>query len=376
MDNLVGRTVPQPSGYSAFIPSNICNVNFEFTEGILKSAHDAALAVGKLDGISKLLPDIDFFLFMYIRKDATHSSNIEGTQATLIESIEEEAKVSSEIPKDVLDIAQYIKAMNKGFENLGKFPVSNRFIRILHKELMEGGRESHYSDPGNFRTSQNWIGGRTPEKASFVPPPPAEVLRAMGDLEKFIHRRDNILPIIKAGIIHSHFETIHPFLDGNGRTGRLLITFFLNEECLLEKPILFLSSFFMRYRSDYYNCLMAYHNGDYQKWIEFFLSGVASIANESIKTANSIVEIRERDMKKISGLSKRASETALRIYPNLFALPIVNVANVMEWGKLTRRGAAGVINRFVEMGILKPRNPDKTYGRSYEYGEYLMVFVD
>ncbi len=266
--------------------------------------------------------------------------------------------------------------MNKGFENLEQIPVSNRFIRLLHKELMEGGRESHYSDPGNFRTSQNWIGGKSLREASFVPPPPSEVLRAMGDLEKFIHRRDNILPIIKAGIIHSHFETIHPFLDGNGRTGRLLITFFLNKEGLLEKPILFLSSFFIEHRQYYYDCLISYHNGDYTKWIDFFLNGVTETANKSIKTANKIVGIRERDMKKISGLSKRASQTALKIYPNLFALPIVNTTKIMEWGGLTRAGAQSVVNRFIKMDILKSRDPDKTYGRSYVYEEYLRVFAN
>ncbi|MCY3973702.1 MAG: Fic family protein [Candidatus Dadabacteria bacterium] len=376
MENVIGRNIGQLEGYNAFVPSNVCDIKFELTEDTLKGAHDAALAVGKLDGVSKLLPDIDFFLFMYIRKDATHSSNIEGTQATLIESIEQEAKVSSKIPEDVSDIIQYIKAMNKGFESLERIPISNRFIRLLHKELMEGGRESHYSDPGNFRTSQNWIGGKTPQKASFVPPPPSEVNRLMGELETFLHRRDNIPPIVKAGIIHAHFETIHPFLDGNGRTGRLLITFFLSEQKMLEKPILFLSSFFMGYRREYYDGLMSYHNGEYKKWIDFFLFGVAQTANESIGVAERIVKIRESDMAKISGLSRRASETALRIYPNLFALPIVNVAKVAEWGGLTRTGAQKVINRFVDMGILKPRDPDKNYGRSYEYEEYLRVFVD
>ncbi len=375
MANLIGKSLPQPEGYKAFVPENLCDIEFLFAPETVKSAHNATLAVGRLDGISRLLPDIDFFLFMYIRKDATHSSNIEGTQATLIESLEREAEVSSDLPDDVSDIAQYIKAMNKGLESLEQLPISNRFIRLLHRELMEGGRQSHFSDPGNFRVSQNWIGGKNPQEAVFVPPPPSEVIGAMGNLEEFIHRRDNIPPIIKAGIIHAHFEMIHPFLDGNGRTGRLLITFFLHKERLLEKPILFLSSYFMKHRSDYYDCLLAYHGGDCQKWIGFFLDGVTETAGESIKTADKIVKIRERDMKKISGLSKKASETALKVYPNLFKLPILNVAKVMKWGGLTRAGAQSVVNRFVDMGILKPRDPDKTYGRSYVYEEYLRVFV-
>lgn len=375
MVNVIGKSVAQPEGFKAFIPENICEVEFRFPPEIARKAHDAALLTGKLDGISRLLPDIDFFLFMYVRKDATHSSNIEGTQATLIESIEEEARVSSDLPDDVSDIRQYIKAMNKGFETLERLPIGGRFIRVLHGELMRGGRQTHFSDPGNFRTTQNWIGGGSPREATFVPPPPHQLGGAMADLERLIHRRDNIPPIVKAGIVHAQFETIHPFLDGNGRTGRLLVTFFLRNEGLLEKPILFLSSYFMRRRGDYYDGLNSYHGGDYRKWIDFFLDGIMETAREAIETAEKITEIRERDMKKISGLSKKASETALKIYPNLFALPIVNIAKVMEWGGLTRAGAQKVVNRFTEMEILKPRDPDRTYGRSFEYERYLRVFV-
>ena len=376
MKNPIGQTLKLPKmGCEAFIPADICKIKFEFTEAVLKKAHDAALVLGQLNGVSRHLPDIDFFLSMYIRKDATHSSNIEGTQATLIDSVADNAGVKKSIPEDVVDINQYIKAMHKGFSILETLPISSRFIRTLHKELMFGGRESHHSDPGHFRASQNWIGGASIRTARFVPPPPSEVENAMSCLEKFIHRQDTIPPLIKAGLIHSHFETIHPFLDGNGRSGRLLITFYLNKEKLLQKPILFLSSFFWRHRQSYYDCLDNYRRGDYLGWIDFFLSGVEDIANESIATIDKITELRERDMQKIMTLSKRASTTALKIYPNLFALPIVSVAQVAQWSGLTHAGAQGVIDRFIEMGILKLRNPDKKYGRFYEYTKYLKVFA-
>ena len=383
--HIIGRIINQRKGYKAFIPTDICNIKFKFHPPILSKANEAVHLIGKLDGISRLLPDIEFFLLMYMRKDATSSSNIEGTQATLIDSIEQEANVESAeqeanaesfMPNDVLDITQYIKAMNKGFENLDQLPISNRFIQILHKELMDGGRKTSHANPGNFRTSQNWIGGRNLKEAHFIPPPPLQVGQAMGELERFIHRPDDILPLIKAGIMHAHFETIHPFLDGNGRTGRLLITFFLHQINLLEKPILFLSSYFMENRQTYYDKLNAYHRGDYSEWLLFFLNGVIQIANESISIIDKVVAIRERDMAKIASFSKMATETTLKVYPHLFGLPIVSVATVMEWGNLSRPGAQKVIDRLVEKDILTLRNPNQKYRKSYVYQEYLNVFTE
>src|SRR3990167_638037 len=224
----IGVYKAQPQCFKAFIPHSFPpRDGFNFNQNLLKKNNEATRLLGKLDGITKLLPDADFFLLMYLRKDAASSSQMEGTQATMIDAIEAEAKVNTNIPKDVDDILHYIKALNYGMKRMvdDDFPVSLRFVRELHAKLMDQARATHFSDPGEFRKSQNWIGGTRPDNARFVPPPVSEMHRALTDLERFIHADDSTLTLIKAALIHSQFETIHPFLDGNGRTGRMLITF-------------------------------------------------------------------------------------------------------------------------------------------------------
>jgi Fic family protein len=250
-----------------------------------------------------------------------------------------------------------------------------RLVRELHKELMYKARATHFSDPGEFRKSQNWIGGTRPDNARFVPPPVIEMLASLGELEKFMHAEDTIPTIIKAGLIHAQFETIHPFLDGNGRTGRMLIIFYLWKEGFLEKPVLFLSSYFKRHQQIYYEKLEDYHDGMVNEWIDFFLDGVIEIANEAIDIVGKITVLREKDMAKIQTLGKRASESAVKVMPKLYVLPIVNLATVQEWTGFTRAGAQTVINRFMEKGILIPKDRDKKYGQSYVYKEYLDIFV-
>lgn len=202
----VGYLIQQSGGYKAFVPERFPPVEgFHFSTKLIQKASQATLLLGKLDGITQLLPDVDFFLFMYIRKDAASSSEIEGTQATMIDAIEAEAGTSDKLPEDVNDILHYIKALNYGLKRLKDFPLSNRFLCELHKELMKKARSSHFADPGNFRKSQNWIGGTAPGNAHFVPPPPQELPRALADLEQFFHAQDDLPPILKAGIIHVHF---------------------------------------------------------------------------------------------------------------------------------------------------------------------------
>ena len=255
-------------------------------------------------------------------------------------------------------------------------PISLRFVRELHEKLMNQARSSHFCDPGEFRKSQNWIGGTKPDNARFVPPPVVEMHQALNDLEHFIHQKDNILTFIKAGIIHSQFETIHPFLDGNGRTGRMPITFYLHQEELLDRPVLFLSSFFKKHQELYYEKLASYHNGKASEWIEFFLDGVIEIANEAMDIAHKITELREQDMAKIQALGKRASESAILILPKLYGQPVVNVALIQRWTGFTRITAQAAINRFIDLGILMPKNKDKKYGRSYIYKTYIDIFSD
>jgi Fic family protein len=373
----IGENIKQKKGFEAFIPSPFpLKEGFNFDPKILKKDNEATRLLGKLDGITKLLPDADFFLLMYLRKDAASSSQIEGTRATMIDAIEADVNIKANIPEDVDDILHYIKALNYGIKRVktDDFPMTLRFIRELHKQLMHKARATHFSDPGEFRKSQNWIGGTRPDNARFVPPPVDDMQRSLNDLEKFIHSSDTLPTIIKAGLVHAQFETIHPFLDGNGRTGRMLITFYLWKEGYLEKPVLFLSSFFKKYQKLYYEKLFGYHNGNVSDWIDFFLDGVIEIANEAIDIVDKITLLRYKSTMKIQKLGKRASESASLVLPNLYGQPIVNINVIQNWTGFTRAGAQTVVDRFIKMGILSPKNKDIKYGQSYIYKEYVEIF--
>lgn len=376
----LGKIIKQNQGYEAFIPLPFPpQEGFSWDCRLLKKADEATRLLGKLDGITKLLPDADFFLRMYLRKDAASSSQIEGTRATMIDAIEAEAKVRANVPADVDDILHYIQALNYGMKRMVEddFPLSLRFIRELHAKLMDQARATHFSDPGEFRKSQNWIGGTRPDNAVFVPPPVPDMHRALDDLERYLHSQDATLTLIKAALIHAQFETIHPFLDGNGRTGRMLITFYLWKEGYLEKPVLFLSSFFKKYQDLYYDRLHGYQrHGKVVEWVDFFLEGVIEIAQEAIQIVGKITALREAGMLKIQKLGKRASESAALVLPRLYGQPIVNVALVQKWTGFTRAGAQTVINRFMSMGILTPKDADKKYGQSYIYRKYTDIFAD
>jgi Fic family protein len=379
MWKILGHTVKQSSGYSAFIPTSFPPGPLPALPSKIELLHGKAMhLVGKLDGISQLLPDKDFFLLMFMRKEATSSSQIEGTQATMTDAIEAEVLPKSSQADDVEDILHYIRALNYGLSRFKTLPLSVRFIRELHEQLMLGARATQNPFPGDFRYSQNWIGGTNPINARFVPPPPYEVPRTLGDLEKFIHEKeDNISPLIKAALIHSQFETIHPFTDGNGRTGRLLVTLFLWQEQLLDLPLLYLSEFFKKNQQTYYERLQGYHSdpAEIEPWIEFFLEGIISTANSSIQIASHIISLREIDMAKVHKLGKTSASTAVEILRNLFKQPIINISKIQEWSNIkTRAGAQKVIDRFVEMGILRPRDPTKNYAKTYEYYKYLEIF--
>lgn len=373
----IGKNIQQKEGFKAFVPNGFPpKSGFIFNSKILKKNDQATRLLGKLDGITKLLPDSDFFILMYLRKDASSSSQIEGTNATMIDAIEAEAKINNNVPEDVDDILHYIKALNYGIGRMQNddFPLTLRFVRELHGKLMDQARSTHFSDPGEFRKSQNWIGGTRPDNAKFVPPPVIEMKKSLDDLERFFHSNDTTLTLIKAGIIHAQFETIHPFLDGNGRTGRMLITFYLWKEGFLEKPVLFLSSFFKKHQKLYYEKLFGYHNGQINDWVEFFLDGVIEIANEAIEIVGDITKLRDEDMNKIQKLSTRASLSASTILPHLYGQPIVNVSLIQKWTGFTRAGSQRVIDRFIKLKILFPKDKDKKYGQSYVYKDYLDIF--
>jgi Fic family protein len=372
---LLGKNIKQLQGYNAFIPNAFPPAELlQFSPAILAKAAEAERLVGKLDGITHTLPNADFYLSMYVAKDATCSSQIEGTRATMLDAIEMEAGVNN-TETDAQDILHYIKALNHGIGRLKEFPFSLRFIRELHKELMTNARGSQFADPGEFRRSQNWIGGTKPDNAAFVPPPVEEMLKALDDLEKFIHD-DTLMPILQVALLHAQFETIHPFLDGNGRTGRLMITLFLYQKAILEKPVLFLSSFFKKHQQLYYDRLNNYHNSNAEPWLHFFLDAVIETAKESIEVSKKITVLRESDMLKIQALGKREAASGIRLLQFLFTSPVVTSTTVASHVGFTRAGTQKMIDRFVALGILQPRDASAKYGRRYIYGAYVEIFSE
>lgn len=370
-----GNYVQQPQGYKAFIPGQFPDKDLlAFSASIITKGAQAERLIGKLDGITHTLPDADFFLSMYKIKDATSSAQIEGTKATMMDALEMRAGLNVN-ETDADDILFYMKALAYGTERLQEFPFTLRFIKELHKELMTGARTSHFSDPGQYRRSQNWIGGATLQTASFVPPPVDEMNKALGDLEKFIHN-ETLMPVLQAGLLHAQFETIHPFLDGNGRTGRLLITLFLFKRAVLEKPVLFLSSFFKKNQQLYYNKLDAYHHNKTEEWLHFYLDGVIETAHNSIETSKKITDLRENDMRKIQALGKREATSGVKFLQELFKEPLVSITLVTKSMGFGRSGAMKLIDRFIEMDILKQLDETVKYGKTYAYKKYIEIFSE
>ena len=376
----IGVYRPQPEGFKAFVLEPFPPKDtLVFSSAIQQKHAEAMRLLGKLDGITALLPDRDYFLEMFVRKDASSSSQIEGTQASISDAIEAlNIERRNDLPQDVDDILHYIEALDYGLERAKDFPFSLRFIRELHEKLMTGARNTHNPFPGEFRRTQNWIGGTRPDNARFVPPPIREMNQALNDLEKFIHADDEYLPLIKAGLLHAQFETIHPFLDGNGRTGRMLVTMFLWHRRLLEMPVLYLSTYFKKHQETYYEKLNAYHseNGNAEEWVEFFLDGVIDIANSSIETCRKITELRERDMRKAQKLGKATAPKTLDMIRFLYKMPTVGIADVVNQTGYSRPSAYKLIDRLVDMNILYPADENDGYGKKYTYKDYVEVFAE
>ncbi len=375
----IGRYIKQREGFKSFTPFDFPpKGGFSISSKLHKKHEEAIRLVGKLDGITRLLPDKDFFLLMFIKKDAAYSSQIEGTKATLQDAVaapvtEEKSRLHS----DVDDIVHYVEAVNYGIERTKTLPISLRLMREIHEKLMVGARATQHAYPGEFRNSQNWIGGKTPSDASFVPPAPGDMHKALDDLEKFIHAKDDYPSLIRAGFLHAQFETIHPFTDGNGRTGRMLIAMYIHQSGLLELPVLYLSSYFKKYQKLYYQKLQGYHDEDtnIDAWLEFFLEGVAEIADASIETCARITVLRDRDFAKMQKLGRTSAESTLEIVRKLFSQPIVGVAEIMKWTGFTPQGAYNVIERLKDLKILESlANAD--YGQKYVYADYYEIFDD
>ncbi len=339
---------------------------------------EADYALGRLDGAILTLPNPELFVFMYVRKEAVLSSQIEGTQSSLQNLLAAEARLADpDAPADVAEVVNYVRAMNHGLARLAELPVSVRLIREIHEVLMRGVRGGEL-EPGELRTSQNWIGpgGCTLAEATFVPPPPQEVPRALADLEKFLHDGTGLPPLIQVGLAHAQFETIHPFLDGNGRIGRLLITFLLTEKKLLARPVLYLSHYFKRRRAEYYDRLQAVRDtGDWEGWLDFFLRGVAEVSREATHTAAAILRMREEYRSKITDRLGRAAGSGHRIMDRLFDHPIVTVARVRQWLGVTPAGANNLVRRLVEIGLLR-ETTGYARNRRFRFEPYVKLFEE
>jgi Fic family protein len=374
-----GRYIRQLSGYRAFIPAPLPPAPPVNLDGPLrKLLSDADRALGRLDGSVLTIPDPDLFVYMYIRQEAVFSSQIEGTQSSLQDLLAAEADIfSAERPGDVDELVNYVRAMNSGLSWLERLPVSIRLIRNIHGELLAGVRGANKM-PGEIRISQNWIGSGLVDlqDATFVPPPPAEVGNALANLETFLHAQDDIPLLIKIGLAHAQFETIHPFLDGNGRVGRLLITFLLCERGVLLKPVLYLSAFFKRHRSEYYDRLQAVREtGDWEQWLEFFLRGVIEVSQQAVETARAIQALRERHRNAITEELGRGAANGHRVLERLYTRPIVSVEDVRVITGTTYAAANQLVTRFQELGILTEFTGQKRY-RRFRYDSYISLFHD
>ena len=372
-----GRYITQATGYRAFMPAPLPPQPALVLGGELQGLLSAAdRALGRLDGSVLTLPNPDLFVFMYVRKEAVLSSQIEGTQSSLQDLLAAEAQLFEQtLPRDVDEVIHYVRAMNRGLARLAELPVSVRLIREIHAELMRGVRGGKLQ-PGELRTRQNWIGpiGCTLANATYVPPPPDAVPAALGDLENFLHANDELPPLVKIALAHVQFETIHPFLDGNGRVGRLLITFLITERGVLGKPVLYLSHYFKQHRQAYYEHLQAVRDqGAWEAWLAFFLRGVIEVAGEAAETARRILQLREQHRAAITAQLGRAAGNGHKVLESLFDRPIVAVKDVQKMTGTTYAAANSLVSRLVKLGVLNEMT-GHARNRRFRYAPYIALF--
>ncbi|MCK4667424.1 Fic family protein [Candidatus Dependentiae bacterium] len=378
MTNIRGKYLKVGSSnaiYHAYIPALLGKkLPFEMEIELVNLLVEANRYIGKLDEITDILIAPSFFVEMYARKEATLSSQIEGTQATFSDLIKIEAGIrDKEIPDDVKEIENYLKALSYGLERVKTLPLSLRLIREVHEVLLKGVRGED-KNPGEFRRSQNWIGGRTINTATYVPPPVDQMKELLYNFEKYLHQEDVIPHLLKAALIHAQFEMIHPFLDGNGRIGRLLITFYLNQNRIINKPTLYLSKYFKQHRKYYYEGLLNIsEKQDFLSWTKFFLEGIVTTSNEAIGLARKIKELRENDLHKIQALG-RSAQNGYKLFNKLFEKPIVSVEDVCNIVNLKFPNAQNLINKFIDnetlfLYVKKKRN------RLYVYKSYLDILL-
>jgi Fic family protein len=370
-----GRYIKQLEGYRAFIPAPLPpNPPIAMDSVMTRLLSDADRALGRLDGATSVLPNPEFFVAMYVRQEAVLSSQIEGTQSTLEDVLQFEIDAKGRAhPKDVQEVVNYIGAMQYGLKRLKELPLSLRLIREIHARLLEGVRGGHRS-PGEFRTSQNWIGspGCTLATASFVPPPVHEMHRALDNFERFLHDNRSLPVLIHCGLAHAQFETIHPFLDGNGRVGRLLVTFLFCEQQILRLPLLYLSHYLKAHRSEYYDRLTAIRNdGNWEGWLKFFLRGVFEVSQAATTTARAILDLREAHRQVVA--QRPGSTSSLLLLDFLFIHPLTTVRMVQRHLGCSYDTANKLVDQFSDLNLLREMTGGQR-NRLFRYEPYLALF--
>jgi Fic family protein len=359
----------------AFVPHPLPPVPGISFEAVREKLDRALLALGRLDAVSVLLPDTQLFLYTYVRKEAVLSSQIEGTQSSLSDLLLFELKEIPGVPLgDVTEVSRYVAALEHGLKRLrAGFPLSNRLLREIHGILLAKGRGADKT-PGEFRRSQNWIGGTRPGNARFVPPPPDRVEECMAALERFLHD-ESVPTLVKAALSHLQFETIHPFLDGNGRVGRLLVTLLLWEEGVLKEPLLYLSLYLKHHRARYYELLQTVRTGgDWEAWLAFFADGVSTTAEGAVETARSIVELFQKDRKRIQVLG-RGANSALRVHHGLEKRPLATISRLSSGTKLTAPTVTKAIGALEKLGIVREITKRRR-GRVFSYTAYFKLLAE
>jgi Fic family protein len=369
-----GKVIQQPTGYRAFLPRPLPpDPSLQLDQETIRLLTQAALSLGKLNGLASVISDPDLFVYLYVRKEALLSSQIEGTQCSLEDVLGDHGTKNES--SDIEEVSNYVAAMNQGLERLKSLPVSNRLIKEMHRILMSGVRGPNKT-PGEFRTSQNWIGnpGATLITAQFVPPPPHEALYAMGELEKYIHTDDGLHPLIRAALVHAQFETIHPFLDGNGRLGRLLITFVLCSWSVMDMPLLYLSYFFKANRTEYYSRLMAIRTkGEWEPWVKFFLIGVHETAQMANQAAVEIHSLHKRDAETIR--ENGSPQSVSQVFHAFCRYPF---ATIPELQRLIPASNQNTLNRavqaLIDLGIVKKFGTNQR-NRKFSYQQYADILT-
>lgn len=360
--------------YKAFLPTKINDTWSWNDRELTRLVEKSAIAIGQLDAYSHQIPNIDHFIRMYVVKEATVSSRIEGTQTNMEEVLLKETDIQPERRNDWMEVNNYINALNNSIQQLSELPLSSRLLKKAHQTLLTGVRGEHKL-PGEFRRSQNWIGGSSLLSAVFIPPPHDEVNPLMGDLENFLHNDDTgLTDLLKIAIAHYQFETIHPFLDGNGRIGRLMITLYLVEKGIIEKPVLYLSDFFDKNRESYYDNLTRVRTqNDMLRWVKFFLIGIIETCHSSSQTLKSILELKkECEEKRIYGLGKKVN-TAKILLDYLFQQPIVDAEVVSKQTGISLVSSYKLLDDFMRLGILKEMTGAKR-NRLFAFEEYFTLF--